>query len=150
MRAGVISDTHGVLLPGVESAFRECALILHAGDVGSSDVLRTLGAIAPVTAVAGNMDAWGLAAVLEETARVRIGSAWVIVAHRLEDAMRAHRESPADVVVVGHTHVPRIERREGALVLNPGSASRPLAGSSPTVGILEIAARGITARIVEL
>src|SRR6266550_1535258 len=53
---GLISDTHGLLRPGVHSALDGVELILHAGDVGGDEILHELGAIAPVLAVQGNTD----------------------------------------------------------------------------------------------
>ena len=57
---GVISDTHGLLRPEAIEALRGSDHIIHAGDVGSPEILETLSAIAPVTAVRGNIDkaAW--------------------------------------------------------------------------------------------
>lgn len=150
MLVGVISDTHGHLPAGVASVFAGCDRILHAGDVGSVAVLRELEAIAPTMAVAGNTDAWTLAGILDPIARVKIGDMAVLVAHRLEEALRAHRATPTDVLVVGHTHVPLVEQREGALLVNPGSASRPRSSAGATVGLLEIAADGPSARIIAL
>ena len=56
---GVISDTHGLVRPEVHKAFRRVDLILHAGDIGSPDVLKELQSIAPVKAVRGNNDKGG-------------------------------------------------------------------------------------------
>src|SRR4029079_18157919 len=53
---GVISDTHGLLRPGVAAAFHGVDLILHAGDVGGAAVYRALAAMAPIEAVYGNVD----------------------------------------------------------------------------------------------
>lgn len=151
MLIGVISDTHGFLPDGVSGAFEGCERIVHAGDIGSLDVLRGLEAIAPVTAVSGNTDPWVVAGLLEEAARLDAGGVSILIAHRLEDALRLHAASPADVLVVGHTHVPQVERRSGGeLLLNPGSAARPRPGTRPTVGLLEVAAHGVAARIVEI
>ena len=57
---GVISDTHGLLRPEAMAALRGAEHIIHAGDVGSPEILENLAAIAPVTAVRGNVDksAW--------------------------------------------------------------------------------------------
>ena len=54
MRVGLIADTHGLLRPEVAAAFEAADHIVHAGDVGSPEVLEGLSAIAPVTAVWGN------------------------------------------------------------------------------------------------
>src|SRR3954447_22481725 len=53
---GVISDTHGLLRPGVAAAFHDVNLILHAGDVGGAAIYSALTAIAPTEAVYGNVD----------------------------------------------------------------------------------------------
>lgn len=150
MLIGLISDTHGALPDGVARVFAGCERILHAGDVGSLQVLRELEAIAPTTAVAGNTDGPALAGVLDEVVRVTFAGIVVLVAHRIEDALRVHRADPASVLVVGHTHAPVAEYREGALVVNPGSASRPRWGSGATVGLLAIAAQTPSVRIVAL
>ena len=77
MRVGLIADTHGLLRPEVAAAFEAVDHIVHAGDVGSPEVLEGLSAIAPVTAVWGNVDRPELRAVLPEVARVTLGGdAW--------------------------------------------------------------------------
>lgn len=42
-----------------------------------------------------------------------------------------------DVLIHGHTHVPRAEKKEHYILLNPGSVSIPKEGNPPTYGILE-------------
>jgi predicted phosphodiesterase len=46
---------------------------------------------------------------------------------------------PVDVLLHGHTHVPRNERRGHVLFLNPGCVTRPNRGAPPSVAWLEIA-----------
>ena len=53
---GIISDTHGLVRPQALEALKDVDMILHAGDIGSQDVLGTLNEIAPVVAVRGNND----------------------------------------------------------------------------------------------
>ena len=60
-RIGVISDTHGYLDPAVVKLFGGVSHIIHAGDVGDAAILATLEAIAPVTAVSGNVESDDLA-----------------------------------------------------------------------------------------
>ena len=62
---GLISDTHGLIRPGVHEALKGVELILHAGDVGWPDILAELGLIAPVRAVFGNTDPPGEAGLSE-------------------------------------------------------------------------------------
>ena len=80
IRVGVISDTHGLLRPQAVAALRGSQLIIHAGDVGSPDILSELGALAPTYAVRGNVDTQAWAARLPATEAVEIGElrAWVL------------------------------------------------------------------------
>jgi uncharacterized protein len=70
MRVGLIADTHGLLRPEVADVFAGVEHIVHAGDVGSTDVLEGLARIAPVTAVRGNVDG---SLGLPEVARLDLG-----------------------------------------------------------------------------
>jgi putative phosphoesterase len=136
MRVGVISDTHGLLRPQVIEAFRGVDHILHAGDIGGEDVLAGLGAIAKVTAVAGNNDAWRCGPA-GRTARVVLDGLRFLLVHIRDDAAAELRREPADVVVFGHSHKPLEERREGVWWFNPGSAG-PRRFSLPVcVGLME-------------
>ena len=73
LRVGLVSDTHDVFDPTLETLFAGCALILHAGDITRQPVLDALAAIAPVRAVRGNNDFGPLAEGLPETAVVPLG-----------------------------------------------------------------------------
>jgi putative phosphoesterase len=55
-RVGVISDTHGLLRPEAAAFLRGSDFLIHAGDIGDAEILKTLAAIAPITAVRGNND----------------------------------------------------------------------------------------------
>ena len=74
MRVGVISDTHGLLRPEAATALDGVDLIRHAGDVGSPEILDSLGRIAPVEAVRGNVDRGAWATNLPATAVVTFES----------------------------------------------------------------------------
>jgi len=56
VRVGLISDTHGLMRPEALAALAGCDAIVHAGDIGTPEVLEALGGLAPVTAVRGNND----------------------------------------------------------------------------------------------
>lgn len=120
MRIGVISDTHGLLRPEAIDALRGSEQIVHAGDVGEAAILDTLRAIAPLTAVRGNVDG-DLASLLPKTAMLRAADIAIYVHHGND---RRNMEPPpgTDVVISGHTHEPRVEEVDGVLHLNPGSA----------------------------
>ena len=144
---GLISDTHGVLDPQVTAVFEGVAHIVHAGDIGTREVLAALEAIAPVTAVRGNMDA-GAFPWLGDAACVTVGCP-IQVVHDLSSP-GPNRTRDVRVVVSGHTHVPKIGSRDGVLYVNPGSPSRPRGADGPTVALLEIRDSVPHARIVRL
>lgn len=146
---GVISDTHGLVRPGAIDALAGVAHIVHAGDVGSADVLEALARIAPVTAVRGNNDLGAWADRLPERARVSIGHARVLVLHDAHD-LGGDPLDDVDVVVTGHSHRPAVERRGGVLHLNPGSAGPRRFRLPIAVARLSVGPHGIEGRIVDL
>ena len=77
MVIGVISDTHGLLRPEAMAALEGVDHILHAGDVGEISILEKLAAIAPVTAIRGNIDSAGPCAELPPTEVVELGGSYV-------------------------------------------------------------------------
>jgi putative phosphoesterase len=150
VRVGVIADTHGKIRPEALEALRGVERILHAGDVGSETVLDALGAVAPVTAVRGNVDREPWCERLPETAEVEIAGRWIHMLHAREDLNLDPRAAGFDVVVSGHSHRPSVERRDGVLYLNPGSAGPRRFTLPVSVALLKVSAEGITARIVTL
>src|SRR5882724_1307109 len=81
MRIGVISDTHGLLRPEVFEVFKEVDHILHGGDIGEWEVVEELEAVAPVTAVYGNVDDDAIRAKLPRVATVRLDGFDIVVTH---------------------------------------------------------------------
>ena len=121
-RIGVISDTHGLVRPEALRALAGADLIVHAGDVGGPEVLDALRAVAPLVAVRGNNDRGGWASALAETEVVESGGRSLYVLHDLKTLDLDPRAAGFDAVIAGHSHQPRIERRDGVLYVNPGSA----------------------------
>lgn len=139
---GLISDTHGLLRPGVHDALAGVELILHAGDVGGSAILDELSMIAPVKAVFGNTDPHDEPGLVPEIV-IEVGGLRVHVSHGHEvgsptPAKLAARYD-ADVVVYGHTHRPLVTQHDGRLFVNPGAAGAKRFNISPSVGKLTIA-----------
>jgi len=146
---GVISDTHGLLRAEAIAALRGCDLIVHAGDVGSPDVLDRLGELAPVRAVRGNIDTQSWARRLPETEVVEAGALLLWVLHDIA-ALDLDPAAGFAAVIFGHSHKPSIEMRSGALYFNPGSAGPRRFKLPVTVGRLRVAAGSIRPEIVEL
>ena len=122
MLVAVISDTHGLLRPEAAVALAGVEHILHAGDVGDSDILDALAAIAPLTAIRGNIDRAGRCADLPPTEFIELGGKTLYILHSLADLDLDPAAAGVDVVVSGHSHKPSIEWRKDILYLNPGSA----------------------------
>ncbi len=122
MRIGLISDTHGLLRPEAVAALQGCAQIIHAGDIGKPQVLDGLRAIAPLEAIRGNIDTADWAQVLPERLDLRIGGLTLHVLHDLKQLDIDPLAAGVDVVIAGHSHKPKVERRDGVLYINPGSA----------------------------
>ena len=121
-RLGVISDTHGLLRPEAVGVLRGSDLIVHAGDIGSPDVLQALEELAPVLAVRGNNDRGPWADKIPLTEVVELGRASIYVLHDLNELDLDPRAAGFSVVIAGHSHQPRCEEKNGVLFFNPGSA----------------------------
>jgi len=149
-RIGVISDTHGLVRPQALRALRGTDLIVHAGDVGTPDVLEALRAIAPVVAVRGNNDRGRWAQALAETEVVKHSGRALYVLHDVHALDIDPGAAGYDAVIAGHSHQPRVERRGGVLYLNPGSAGPRRFRLPVSVARLRVDARRLQAEIVTL
>ena len=151
IRVGVISDTHGLLRPEALAALRGVDRIVHAGDVGTADVLEALERIAPVVAVRGNNDHGRWADALPEIADLELAGRRLRVIHDRTELRSDPVEDGFACVIAGHSHRPRNETVGGVLWLNPGSAG-PRRFSLPiSLALLEVPAKGLLrSTIVEL
>jgi putative phosphoesterase len=150
LRIGVISDTHGSLDAAAIAVLRGMDLIIHAGDIDTPEVLRTLNRTAPVTAVRGNMDRGHWSADLSTTEVVEAGESLIYVLHDLQRLTLDPAAAGFRAVICGHTHRPAVQHRNGVVFINPGSAAYPRWGSSPSVALLDCDAADIQARIIFL
>jgi uncharacterized protein len=144
---GVISDTHGLLRPEALTALRESQHIIHAGDVGRPEILEQLSAIAPVTAVRGNIDKDAWARKLPETEVLEIAGVAIYILHDLAKLDLRPKAAGFAAVISGHSHVPKQETRDGILYFNPGSAGPGRFKLTVTVGRLVIASGNVHGEI---
>ena len=147
---GVISDTHGLMRREALDALAGSDLIIHAGDVGSSDVLDALRALAPTFAVRGNVDAGAWAAQLPATELVKAGEVLIHVLHDISELDFDPGDAGFAAVVFGHSHQPLIERRQGVLFLNPGSAGPRRFKLPIAVARIGVEGRELHPEIIEL
>jgi putative phosphoesterase len=159
VRIGVIADTHGYLDPVVGDVFAGVRLIIHAGDILDPATIETLERVAPVIAVAGNLDRDTLGTLPREAAGEVAGVRFV-VGHKRKRLLKrlalgkiesVAKDGPPDLIVFGHDHVPAVEWVEGSLYLNPGTATSPHEEDEvPTVAVVEVEQAGLSVRFVPL
>jgi uncharacterized protein len=157
MRAGLVSDTHGLLDPRLERLFAGCDLILHGGDVGRQLVLDGLAAIAAVHAVRGNNDLGPLGESLPESLVLRLGELKALLLHDLGSparpaapARRALAGAGAHLVLHGHSHRPAALLHGGVLFVNPGSAGPKRFSLPRTAGVLTVEGRSVQVELFDL
>lgn len=118
IRAAVISDTHGLLRPEVETILEICDVIIHAGDFDNQMLYHKLHIKQPLYAVRGNNDGfWGMQLPLVR--RFELGGVRFIMAHERSDIPHALEDE--QVVIFGHSHMYYQQIEDGRLWLNPGS-----------------------------
>ena len=179
MKIGVLADTHiprrlRSVPEGVGQAFRGLDIILHAGDICRLEVLRSLQEQFTLTfAVYGEHDDeqvrhyllarqvlefrtrriglihGNLHAGLDWSTRVR----WAVRPPRNEELLNhllaRFARDEVHCIVFGHTHRPCVQFYKGVLFFNPG-AVMGARGRKPTVGVLNVTDRSVTADTIRL
>ncbi len=145
MRIAVLADTHDHYPPGLPERLRAADEIWHLGDVCLPSLLGAFEQLGPpLRVVSGNCD-WhsGWPRVL----RLQRGEVRFVLVH----TPPAKAPPETDVVLHGHTHVPRDETDpRGVRWLNPGCISRPRGGAPPSFAWLTIRPGRLDWRVVPL
>ena len=149
-KIGIISDTHGLVSQRVVKSFKDVDLIVHAGDIGTHEALETLQTIARVYPVRGNVDGGKWADNLPFTEVVKVGQTYLYVLHDISTLDLDPVTAGFNAVISGHSHIPEIEKRNGVLFLNPGSAGPKRLKYSASIAFLYVNGVSISAEIVEL
>jgi len=149
-RIGVISDTHGLLRPQALAALEGVELIIHAGDIGERRIVRQLERLAPVYAVRGNTDRGDWARALPLTRVVEVGGVLLYVLHELFCLDVDPAAAGLAAVIFGHSHSPHLERKNGVLYLNPGSAGPQRFTLPVTLARLTLHGHSLHPELVEL
>jgi putative phosphoesterase len=150
MKIAIISDTHGLLRPEALAAIEGAELILHAGDIGSADILSQLAQIAPVQAVRGNNDLnlpW--ATDLPDHLILDLNGWSTLLTHDIAD-VPALLDSCTRLIITGHSHKPLIDWRGDRLYLNPGSAGRRRFKLPVTLARLDVHAEALEPQLIHL
>lgn len=171
MKIGLVSDTHGYFDPDLPELLAGVDSILHAGDVGSREVLDDLGRIADLRVVRGNVDPVELN--LPPSLKVRFENVQVEIQHQLPvpqdeleqwtDGSPLQQQNPertaeflenfdpeTQVVVFGHSHRPCLLTVGHKLFFNPGSSGKKRFSLPRCFGLMEIFPRGVRGSIIGL
>ena len=132
MRIAVLADTHNRMPSHVPREIAGADEIWHLGDVTDGSVIDTLRALGrPVSVVRGNCDLnmdWPLVLDLEREGFVL----------RLIHIPPVTAPMGIDLLLHGHTHVPRNERIGATRFLNPGTVGKPNHGAPTSYAWLEL------------
>ena len=150
VRIGVIADTHGLLRPEAIAALRGSDFIIHAGDIDEPVILENLSALAPVTAVRGNVDRGPWAKKLPTSAVLEVGGVSIYFIHNLLELDLKPQAAGFSAVISGHTHVSKQENKNGVLYFNPGSAGPRRFQLPVGVGRLVVHGAKVSGEFVEL
>ena len=165
MKLGILSDSHGSpeAIKKTFALFGDVCGVIHAGDIlyhppritDFSDyrlmdcVIFLNSSLVPICAVKGNCDCEVYSELLnfdteKATAVYKFGDINIAVnhGHNLNDIAKISlaKDLKAHIFVSGHTHVPVLEKRDGVILLNPGSVARPLypqGQPDPTCAVIE-------------
>lgn len=145
---GIISDTHGLIRPEVLRALQGSDLIVHAGDIGTLEVVRALESIAPVSAIRGNNDRSRWARTFPKTAELAAGAIKIYLLHNLKEIDFDPRARGFSAVISGHSHRPSVSMNDGVCLINPGSAGPRRFKLPVTIALLKITGKSLGAEIV--
>ena len=174
MKIGLISDTHGSLKAWESSMeiFKECELILHAGDVLYHGPRNPLpvgydpGELAnslnnfdkTIFIVKGNCDSEVDEMVLNFPLLspyfyTNLGGLNILLIHgegySQDELFELGKTYGTDMLIIGHTHIPVLRQKDNVFLVNPGSPSIPKADDKlPSIGIIDTEER--TVQIVSL
>ena len=136
MRIGVVADSHDWLPQGLMEGLAGCDEIWHLGDVTTPALLDPFLALdVPLHVVRGNCDFienWPLVLDLD-----RYG-----IRFRLVHIPPIAAPAGVDVLLHGHTHVPRDEMIKSVRFLNPGALGKANKGAPPGYAILTLGPDG--------
>ncbi|MFA7081394.1 MAG: metallophosphoesterase family protein [Bacteroidales bacterium] len=132
-RIGLLSDTHGMVPKQVYTFFKDVDIILHAGDIGSTDVLEELKHFKPTIAVFGNVDGYELYSDLKRIETFELEGVKIMLTHiggypkRYEKGIKEIliKEKP-NIFISGHSHILKVifDHQLNLLHMNPGAAGK--------------------------
>ncbi|QUH25630.1 metallophosphoesterase family protein [Serpentinicella alkaliphila] len=150
IKVAVISDTHGLVRPQLIEELAGCDLIIHAGDIGSNEVINELEKVAPVRAVRGNVDREEWCLKFPKSDVIELGDKYVYLIHNIEDLDIEPTAGGFDIVIYGHSHKPSVEEKKGVIYLNPGSVGPRRFNLPISYAILEVKKNSISQSLITI
>lgn len=129
----VISDTHSYIDDRIVKYASEADYVIHAGDIGSFDVVRKLKSVSEVLFVYGNIDGNEIRSESNKFEFFKIDDLKILLTHisgktpkyNKETLIKIKEHNP-DLLIAGHSHILKIQydKINKLLFLNPGAAGR--------------------------
>lgn len=130
-RIGILSDTHGVIIPQVFDFFKDVDEVWHAGDIGNIETAEQLEAFKPLRAVHGNIDDHIVRLQYPEDLFFQVEDVRVYMTHiggypghYLPEVRYLLQEKRPELYVCGHSHILKViyDKKLNLLHVNPGAA----------------------------
>lgn len=129
----VISDTHSYIDDRIIKYASEADYVIHAGDIGSFDVIRKLKSVSEVLFVYGNIDGNEIRSESNKFEFFKINDLKILLTHisgktpkyNKETLIKIKEHNP-DLLIAGHSHILKIQydKINKLVFLNPGAAGR--------------------------
>lgn len=130
-RIGILSDTHGIIIPQVFDFFKDVDEVWHAGDLGNIAVAEQLEAFKPLRAVHGNIDDYIVRLQYPEDLFFKVEDVHVYMTHiggypghYMPEVKIILEEKKPELFVCGHSHILKViyDKKLDLLHINPGAA----------------------------
>ena len=129
----VISDTHSYIDDRIIKYASEADYVIHAGDVGSFDVIQKLNSISKLLFVYGNIDGNEIRSESNKFEFFKLNDLKILLTHisgktpkyNKETLIKIKEHNP-DLLIAGHSHILKIQydKINKLIFLNPGAAGR--------------------------
>ena len=129
----VISDTHSYIDDRIIKYASEADYVIHAGDVGSFDVIQKLNSVSKLLFVYGNIDGNEIRSESNKFEFFKINDLKILLTHisgktpkyNKETLIKIKEHNP-DLLIAGHSHMLKIQydKINKLIFLNPGAAGR--------------------------
>ena len=129
----VISDTHSYIDDRIIKYASEADYVIHAGDVGSFDVIQKLKSVSKLLFVYGNIDGNEIRSKSNKFEFFKLNDLKILLTHisgktpkyNKETLIKIKEHNP-DLLIAGHSHILKIQydKINKLIFLNPGAAGR--------------------------